>query len=157
MRNVRSDCGGPFCSSPSPFPHSREAAAGDLPASGEPSRRPPDLAAPADHTDQMVAAAASVYRRVLKAVRRHVGGGASRKHFREFVASEFRRPTGTEADAGARLRLAGDYAYLLTSVHSHKDLLFSYNIAVDRSEEMKKILNKSAASVGLQLPDVYQP
>uniref|UniRef100_J3MJC0 Uncharacterized protein n=1 Tax=Oryza brachyantha TaxID=4533 RepID=J3MJC0_ORYBR len=121
--------------------------------------RPPanPLAAPADHTDQMVAAAASVYRRVLKAVRRHVGGGASRKHFREFVASEFRRPTGTEADAGARLRLAGDYAYLLTSVHSHKDLLFSYNIAVDRSEEMKKILNKSAASVGLQLPDVYQP
>lgn len=38
-----------------------------------------------------------------------------------------------------------------------QDLLFSYNIAVDRSDEMKKILNKSAASVGLQLPDVYQP
>ncbi|BAH95501.1 Os12g0131266, partial [Oryza sativa Japonica Group] len=82
--------------------------------------------------------------------------GDSKKHFREFVASEFRRPTGTDADARARLRLAGDYAYLLASVHHHKDLLFSYNIAVDRSEEMKKILNKSAASVGLQLPDVYQ-
>ncbi|KAF0920297.1 hypothetical protein E2562_034625 [Oryza meyeriana var. granulata] len=65
-------------------------------------------------------AAASVYRRVLKAVQKHVGGGASEKHFREFVASEFRRPTGTEADARARLRLAGDYAYLLTSVHHHK-------------------------------------
>nr|POE89038.1 40s ribosomal protein s23 [Quercus suber] len=38
-----------------------------------------------------------------------------------------------------------------------KDLLFSYNIAVDRSEEMKRVLGKSAASVGLQLPDVYQP
>ena len=38
-----------------------------------------------------------------------------------------------------------------------QDLLFSYNIAVDRSDEMKKILKKSAASVGLQLPDVYQP
>uniref|UniRef100_A0A0E0BEY6 non-specific serine/threonine protein kinase n=1 Tax=Oryza glumipatula TaxID=40148 RepID=A0A0E0BEY6_9ORYZ len=80
----------------------------------------------------------------------------SPKHFREFVASEFRRPTGTDADARARLRLAGDYAYLLASVHHHKDLLFSYNIAVDRSEEMKKILNKSAASVGLQLPDMEQ-
>uniref|UniRef100_A0A0E0FA67 Uncharacterized protein n=1 Tax=Oryza meridionalis TaxID=40149 RepID=A0A0E0FA67_9ORYZ len=101
-------------------------------------------------------AAAAVYRRVLKAVQKHVGGGNSKKHFREFVASEFRRPTGTDADARARLRLAGDYAYLLASVHHHKDLLFSYNIAVDRSEEMKKILNKSAASVGLQLPDVYQ-
>uniref|UniRef100_A0A0E0F281 Uncharacterized protein n=1 Tax=Oryza meridionalis TaxID=40149 RepID=A0A0E0F281_9ORYZ len=101
----------------------------------------------------MVATSAAVYRRVLKAVQKHVGGGDSKKHFREFVASEFRRPTGTDADARARLRLAGDYAYLLASVHHHKDLLFSYNIAVDRSEEMRKILNKSAASVGLQLPD----
>ncbi len=46
--------------------------------------------------------------------------GDSKKHFREFVASEFRRPTGTDADARARLRLAGDYAYLLASVHHHK-------------------------------------
>jgi hypothetical protein len=38
-----------------------------------------------------------------------------------------------------------------------QDLLLSYNIAVDRSDETKKILNKSAASVGLQLPDVYKP
>lgn len=38
-----------------------------------------------------------------------------------------------------------------------QELLFSYNIAVDRSDEMKKVLNKSAASVGLRLPDVYQP
>ncbi|KAL6911989.1 hypothetical protein ACP4OV_000794 [Aristida adscensionis] len=104
-----------------------------------------------------MAAAAAAYRRVLKAVRKHVDAGASKQHFRDFVASEFRAPASTEADAAARLRLAGDYAYLLTSVHHHKDLLFSYNIAVDRSDEMKKVLNKSAASVGLQLPDVYQP
>ena len=38
-----------------------------------------------------------------------------------------------------------------------QDLLFSYNIAVDRTDEMKRILGKSAASVGLQLPDVYKP
>lgn len=38
-----------------------------------------------------------------------------------------------------------------------QDLLFSYNIAVDRSDEMTRTLKKSAASVGLQLPDVYQP
>ena len=37
-----------------------------------------------------------------------------------------------------------------------QELLFSYNIAVDRSEEMKRILGKSAASVGLQLPEVYR-
>ncbi|KAF8671595.1 hypothetical protein HU200_049919 [Digitaria exilis] len=105
-----------------------------------------------------MAAAAPVYRRVLRAVQKHVTGGASKQHFfRDFVAAEFRAPAGTDADARARLQLAVDYAYLLCSVHHHKDLLFSYNIAVDRSDEMKKILNKSAASVGLQLPDVYQP
>jgi hypothetical protein len=67
--------------------------------------------------------AAAVYRRVLKAVQKHVGGSASKQHFRDFVAAEFRAPAGTEADARARLRLAGDYAYLLTSVHHHKVLL----------------------------------
>ncbi|KAL5204985.1 hypothetical protein ABZP36_009856 [Zizania latifolia] len=66
------------------------------------------------------------------------------------------QPRRHGGDAKARLRLAGDYAYLLASVHHYKDLLFSYNIAVDRLDEMKKILDKSAASVGLQLPDVYQ-
>jgi hypothetical protein len=69
-----------------------------------------------------MAAAAAVYRRVLKAVQKHVGGGAAKQHFRDFVAAEFRAPAGTEADARARLRLAGDYAYLLTSVHHHKVL-----------------------------------
>lgn len=69
-----------------------------------------------------MAAAAAVYRRVLKAVQKHVGGGGSKQHFRDFVAAEFRAPAATEADARARLRLAGDYAYLLTSVHHHKVL-----------------------------------
>ncbi|KAK6791760.1 hypothetical protein RDI58_010841 [Solanum bulbocastanum] len=55
-----------------------------------------------------------------------------------------------------KINLAQNYTYLLNSVHHHKDLLFSYNIAVDRSNEMKKVLGKSAASVGLCLPDVYQ-
>jgi hypothetical protein len=39
----------------------------------------------------------------------HVGSGASRQHFRDFVAAEFRAPAGTEADAKERLQLAGDY------------------------------------------------
>ena len=67
-----------------------------------------------------MAAAAPAYRRVLKAVQKHVEGGASKQRFRDFVAAEFRAPAGTEADARARLRLTGDYAYLLTSVHHHK-------------------------------------
>jgi hypothetical protein len=47
-------------------------------------------------------------------------GGASKQHFRDFVAAEFRAPVVSEADARARLRLAGDYAYLFTSVQHHK-------------------------------------
>ena len=47
-----------------------------------------------------------------------------------------------------------DHASLLTFL---QDLLFSYNIAVDRSDEVKRTLGKSASSVGLQLPEVYQP
>jgi hypothetical protein len=67
-----------------------------------------------------MATTAAAYRRVLKAVEKHVGGGASKQHFRDFVAAEFRAPVGSEADARARLRLAGDYAYLFTSVQHHK-------------------------------------
>uniref|UniRef100_A0A2N9IF67 Uncharacterized protein n=1 Tax=Fagus sylvatica TaxID=28930 RepID=A0A2N9IF67_FAGSY len=63
------------------------------------------------------------------------------------------------------LQAAKVYRQLLKSVKKHipkedskkrfkeYDLLFSYNIAVDRTDEMKRILGKSAASVGLQLPD----
>jgi len=52
--------------------------------------------------------------------------------------------------------------YLFVSLTMHhcgqflQDLLFSYNIAVDRSDEVKRTLAKSASSVGLQLPEVYQ-
>lgn len=100
----------------------------------------------------------NVYRQLLKAVEKHIGKDGSRRHFRDFVTQEFHRNAALSDQAAARrqLNLARDYTYLLNSVHHQKELLFSYNIAVDRSDEMKKILNKSAASVGLQLPDVYQ-
>ncbi|KAJ1382469.1 hypothetical protein SESBI_44246 [Sesbania bispinosa] len=60
------------------------------------------------------------------------------------------------------------YRHLLKAVKKHIgkeeskrhfiefDLLFSYNIAVDRSDEVRRTLGKSAASVGLRLPEVYQ-
>ncbi|KAJ4807303.1 hypothetical protein LUZ62_019869 [Rhynchospora pubera] len=99
--------------------------------------------------------AATVYRRLLKAADKHVGKDGSKGHFRDFVSQEFRNNSNLSEQEAARrkLKLASDYTYLINSVHHHQELLFSYNIAVDRSDEMKKILNKSAASVGLQLPD----
>ncbi|KAI8006750.1 hypothetical protein LOK49_LG07G01168 [Camellia lanceoleosa] len=102
--------------------------------------------------------AAKVYRHLLKAVKKHVGKEEQKSHFIEFISQEF-RTSHEQLDLSSihqKIKLARDYTFLLNSVHHHKDLLFSYNIAVDRSDEMKKVLGKSAASVGLQLPEVYQ-
>lgn len=103
-----------------------------------------------------------VYRNLLKTVKKHIGKEEHRVHFTDFIREEFRKSRNLEypkdsSFAQQRINLAQNYAYLLNSVHHHKDLLFSYNIAVDRSNEMTKVLGKSAASVGLRLPDVYQP
>lgn len=104
---------------------------------------------------------AKIYRHLLKAVKKHVVNGkeGSKAHFLEFVTSEFRKNRNL-SDAVAvqnKMKLARDYTILLNSVHHQKDLLFSYNIAVDRSDEVKRTLGKSAASVGLRLPEAYQP
>ncbi|XP_062159371.1 uncharacterized protein LOC133866757 [Alnus glutinosa] len=103
--------------------------------------------------------AAKAYRQLLKAVKKHIAQEDSKRRFKEYVTEEFRKKC-TPSDLSAvrhKIKLANDYTFLLNSVHHHQALLFSYNIAVDRSEEMKRILGKSAASVGLQLPEVYQP
>ncbi|KAH0459613.1 hypothetical protein IEQ34_012427 [Dendrobium chrysotoxum] len=103
--------------------------------------------------------ASIVYRKLLKAVETHIGKNGSKGQFRDFIAQEFREcaKLSNPCEIQGKMKLAHDYTFLLNSVHHHKDLLFSYNIAVDRSDEMKKVLNKSAASVGLRLPEVYQP
>ncbi|XXG50713.1 hypothetical protein AAC387_Pa02g4661 [Persea americana] len=103
--------------------------------------------------------AVKAYRHLLKAINKHIGKDGSKRHFRDFVMEEFRKNTKLSDPEAAhqKIKLAQDYTFLLNSVHHHMDLLFSYNIAVDRSDEMTRTLKKSAASVGLQLPDVYQP
>ncbi|XP_043712153.1 uncharacterized protein LOC122660953 [Telopea speciosissima] len=103
--------------------------------------------------------AAKVYRQLLKSVDKHIGKEEYKRHFRDFIAQEFRKSSELSDPLAAqqKIKLARDYTYLLNSVHHQMDLLFSYNIAVDRTDEMKRILGKSAASVGLRLPDVYQP
>ncbi|XP_061362593.1 uncharacterized protein LOC133306304 [Gastrolobium bilobum] len=101
---------------------------------------------------------AKMYRDLVKAVKKHIGKEDSKTHFLQFVSSEFRKNRNVSDPVALqhRIKLARDYTYLLNGVHHHKDLLFSYNIAVDRSDEVKRTLGKSAASVGLQLPEVYQ-
>ncbi|XVE68965.1 hypothetical protein DITRI_Ditri09bG0112500 [Diplodiscus trichospermus] len=103
--------------------------------------------------------AAKVYRDLLRAVKKHIGNEEHKKHFCDYITQEFRKncQLSDPSLVTQKIKLANDYTFLLNSVHHHKDLLFSYNIAVDRSDEMNRILGKSAASVGLQLPEVYQP
>ncbi|KAJ0267274.1 hypothetical protein HA466_0011260 [Hirschfeldia incana] len=102
---------------------------------------------------KMSSEVARAYRDILKAVVKHVGKEDHKSHFIDFVKHEFRK----NSNSLDKINLARNYTYLLNSIHSHKELLFSYNIAVDRTEEMKRVLGKSAASVGLRLPEVYQP
>ncbi|XP_018450204.1 uncharacterized protein LOC108821711 [Raphanus sativus] len=83
---------------------------------------------------EVVVAAARVYHDLLKAVAKHVGKEDHKSHFTDFVKNEFQK----NAHSVEKINLARNYTYLLNSIHSHKDLLFSYNIAVDRTEEMKQ-------------------
>ncbi|KAM7252991.1 hypothetical protein ACFE04_025609 [Oxalis oulophora] len=107
---------------------------------------------------EMNSQATKAYRNLLKAIHKHIGKEDHKQHFREYVTQEFRNNNKLTDPSVVqqKIKLARDYTFLLNSVHHQKDLLFSYNIAVDRSEEMKKVLGKSASSVGLQLPEVYQ-
>ncbi|XP_004512677.1 uncharacterized protein [Cicer arietinum] len=100
----------------------------------------------------------NIYRHLLKAVKKHIGKEENKRHFLDFITSEFHqnRHLSDGVAVQQKIKLARDYTYMLNSVHHHKELLFSYNIAVDRSDEVKRTLGKSAASVGLQLPEVYQ-
>ncbi|KAK8531813.1 hypothetical protein V6N13_131174 [Hibiscus sabdariffa] len=95
---------------------------------------------------------------ILKAVKKHIGKEEYKKHFSEYITEQFRKNSQLSDPSlvDQKIKLANDYTYLLNGVHHHKELLFSYNIAVDRSDEMKRVLGKSAASVGLKLPEVYQ-
>ncbi|BBG97858.1 transposable element gene, partial [Prunus dulcis] len=85
---------------------------------------------------------AKVYRHLLRAVKKHVAKEDRARHFKEYVTEEFRNncKLSDPSSIQQKIKLAHNYTFLLNSVHHHQDLLFSYNIAVDRSDEMKKYL-----------------
>eukprot|EP00252_Welwitschia_mirabilis_P011801 TRINITY_DN26230_c0_g1_i1.p1 TRINITY_DN26230_c0_g1~~TRINITY_DN26230_c0_g1_i1.p1 ORF type:complete len:106 (-),score=29.09 TRINITY_DN26230_c0_g1_i1:229-546(-) len=101
--------------------------------------------------------ASKVYRDMLKAVRKHIGKDGPKLHFQDYIKEEFRKSKYIEDSSvlQQKLKLAHNYASLLNSVHHHKDLLFSYNIAIDREAEKKSVIEKSAKRVGLKLPKSY--
>ena len=68
---------------------------------------------------------ANIYRLLLKAVKKHIGKEENKRHFIEFVTSEFRnnRNLSDNVAIQQKIKLARDYTFLLNSVHHHKVLL----------------------------------
>jgi len=103
----------------------------------------------------MAAQAQHAYRDLLRTVRKHAKGD----HFSDFIRQKFRDSVVASTDVEAlqkNVALAKDYAYLVKSVHAHKDLLISYNIGVDREVEQAARLKDTANRVGLSMPKLFE-
>lgn len=86
---------------------------------------------------------AKIYRQLLMAVKKHIGQEESKRHFREFVTSEFRKNSNLSDDVAVqqKIKLARDYTFLLNSVHHHKAslsflLLFSPFLCINMESEV---------------------
>ncbi|KAK8954244.1 hypothetical protein KSP39_PZI002778 [Platanthera zijinensis] len=64
----------------------------------------------------------NIYRKLLKAVEKHIGKSGSKGHFRDFIIKEFRENAklSNPSEVQQKLNLAHDYAFLLNSVHHQK-------------------------------------
>lgn len=74
---------------------------------------------------------ANIYRQLLKAVKKHIGKEENKRHFLEFVISEFHknRYLSDGVALQQKIKLARDYTYLLNGVHHHKVLLLLLHFA----------------------------
>jgi hypothetical protein len=73
---------------------------------------------------------AHIYRHLLKAVKKHIGKEENKKHFLEFVTSEFHKNRNLSDGVAVqqKIKLARDYTFLLNSVHHHKVLLIVFSL-----------------------------
>eukprot|EP00897_Mesotaenium_endlicherianum_P005757 jgi/Mesen1/5209/ME000258S04312 len=114
-----------------------------------------------------MAAARKAYRDLLRTVDRNITRVGGNQRFREHVAVEFRKHAqlasagGSASAAGEdvstptaaeKVQLAADLAFLVSSVHEHRELLLSYNITTDRDVEKAARLKDTAHRVGLEIP-----
>lgn len=67
---------------------------------------------------------ANIYRHLLKAVKKHIGKEENKRHFLEYVTSEFHKNRNLTDGVAVqhKIKLARDYTYLLNNVHYHKVL-----------------------------------
>lgn len=68
------------------------------------------------------AGALTIYRHLLKAIRKHIGVDGSKAHFKDYVMGEFRKNLNLNDPeiAKHKLKLARDYTFLINSVQHHK-------------------------------------
>mmetsp|Transcript_30636 Transcript_30636/g.99604 ORF Transcript_30636/g.99604 Transcript_30636/m.99604 type:complete len:102 (+) Transcript_30636:49-354(+) len=96
-----------------------------------------------------MASVRAAYRSALRAVDTHVTAVSGNGVFRDYVRAAFRG----DADAARRLQDAEDYAFLVNSVHEHKELLWSYGISLDKEQIDKDRMRNTAKHVGLSMPE----
>lgn len=67
---------------------------------------------------------ANIYRHLLKAVKKHIGKEENKRHFLEYVTSEFHKNRNLSDGVAVqhKIKLARDYTYLLNNLHYHKVL-----------------------------------
>lgn len=104
---------------------------------------------------------ATVYRTLLQTLRRHVSHSPESKSLSEHASAIFRQGAETAKNISQKERerailLAKDYAYLVNGIHDHRELLLSYNIGVDRTEELAARLRSTADRVGLRMPESFR-
>ena len=61
--------------------------------------------------------------------------------------------TKTSSSSSSTSLLARDFAFLLDAVRHQRDLLLSYDIGVDRDTRQMETVRRTAARVGLRLPE----
>uniref|UniRef100_A0A7N0V612 Uncharacterized protein n=1 Tax=Kalanchoe fedtschenkoi TaxID=63787 RepID=A0A7N0V612_KALFE len=80
-----------------------------------------------------------LYRLLLKAVKKHHGVEDYKKHFKPFVAMQFRKDA---PHLDRRIKLAEDYILQLNKCTA-KDMFAPYNNMMETSQELKKQIDKS--------------
>lgn len=112
--------------------------------------------------EKMAGGGREAYRNLLKTISKHVTAKTKNPEFSAFIREEFRRHAhlkeGDDEQHSIQQKhaLARDYAFLVNSVHAHKELLMSYNIAVDREAEQAARLQNTANRVGLSMPKLFE-
>lgn len=92
------------------------------------------------------------YRSLMRVLEKHVTCCTRNGMWKEYARDEFRKNASLkDQDKAKRLVvLSEEYADLVKDIHARKELLFSYNIGVERDQ--KTIVEKTARRVGLELP-----